>query len=188
VPSSIPTEPSSESSRPVPGKGRPTPSRKDAEAARKERIRPTLDKREARKRNRAEAKAQRDTTYQRMLAGDEKAFPLRDQGPVRRFVRDYVDGRRMFAEWFLPVMLVILMISLLPVPAVVRWVTLAWLVGIAMVLTELVWLWFQIKKQLRVRYPNQWGRGDLFYGVMRATQMRRLRLPRPAIKPGQPPR
>jgi hypothetical protein len=67
-------------------------------------------------------------------------------------------------------------------------VTLVWLVGIALVISELGWLWFQLKKQLRVRFPDRWSRGDLFYGVMRATQMRRLRLPRPAVKAGQPPR
>ncbi len=186
MPSTTPTEPSSDSSRPASGKGRPTPSRREAEQARKQRVKPTLTKKEARKRDRAEARAQRDSSYQRMLAGDERAFPARDQGPVRRFVRDYVDGRRTIAEFFLPVMLVILMASL--IPAAVQWVTLAWLVGIAVVLSELGWLWFQTKKNLRLRFEDGWGRGDLFYGVMRATQLRRLRLPRPAVKPGQPPR
>ena len=179
--STTPTEPTS-------GKGRPTPSRKEAEAARKQRVKPTLDKKQARKQARAEGKAQRDSAYRAMVAGDERAFPARDQGPVRRFVRDYVDGRRMFAEFFLPVMLVILLLSLLPIGAVVQYVTLVWLVGIALVISELGWLWFQLRKQLRVRFEGRWSRGDLFYGVMRATQMRRLRLPRPAIKAGQPPR
>ena len=28
------------------------------------------------------------------MAGDESGLPARDAGPVKRFVRDYVDGRR----------------------------------------------------------------------------------------------
>ncbi len=177
-----PTEPTSS------GKGRPTPSRKEAEAARKARVKPTLTKKEARKRARAQQRAAQQSGYQAMVSGDEKSFPPRDQGPVRRFARDFVDGRRLFAEFFLPVMIVILLLSLLPFPAVVQYVTLVWLVGIALVFAELGWLWWNLKKNLRTRFPEQWSRGDLFYAVMRATQLRRLRLPKPAVKPGQPPR
>jgi hypothetical protein len=181
--STTPTEPTSG------GKGRPTPSRKEAEAARRERVKPTLTKKEARKKSRTAARAAQQSSYQAMVSGDERAFPPRDQGPVRRFVRDYIDGRRLFSEFFLPVMIVILMLSLLPFPQVVQYVTLLWLVGIALVIAEIAWLWWSLKKNLRVRFPEgNWGRGDLFYGIMRATQLRRLRLPRPALKPGQPPR
>jgi hypothetical protein len=72
---------------------------------------------------------------------------------------------------------------------VVQSVTLAWLVALALVLTEMFWLWFRLKGLLRKKFSEDlWGRGDLFYGVMRATQLRRLRLPKPAVKPGQPTR
>ena len=46
-----------------------------------------------------------------MKAGDEKFLPARDQGPVRRFIRDWVDSRISVAEFLLPLLLVILLMS-----------------------------------------------------------------------------
>lgn len=187
TPEAEPTPPAP--SEPAHGKGRPTPSRREAEAARKQRVKPTLNKREARKKARAEARKDRDRTYQGLQSGDERYFPARDQGPVRRYARDFVDGRRLFTEFFLPVMIGILLLSLLPIQALVQSITLVWLAALALVVTEMVWLWFRLKRALTQQFsPDQVGRGDLFYGVMRATQLRRLRLPKPAVKPGQPPR
>jgi hypothetical protein len=170
------------------GKGRPTPTRKEAEAARKERVKPTLNKKEARKRQKEQARAERDTTYKAMQAGDESHFPARDQGPVRRYVRDMVDGRRLLTEFFLPVMIGILALSLLPIPALVQTITLVWLVAIALVFAELGWLGYRLRKGVAERFPGDTSKGNTMYGVVRATQLRRLRLPKPAVRPGQPPR
>jgi hypothetical protein len=170
------------------GKGRPTPTRKEAEAARKQRVKPTLNKREARKRQREANRAERDSTYRAMQAGDESHFPARDRGPVRRYVRDMVDGRRLLTEFFLPVMIGILALSLLPIPALVQSVTLLWLAAIALVFAELTWLGFKLRKGIAERFPDDTSRGNVMYGIIRATQLRRLRLPKPAVKPGQRPR
>lgn len=170
------------------GKGRPTPTRKEAEAARRERVKPTLNKKEARKRKRAAARAERDQTYQAMQAGDESAFPPRDRGPVRRYVRDMVDGRRLMTEYFLPVMIGILALSLLPIPALVQTITLIWLAAIVLVFTELTWMGLRLRKGVAEKFGDKAGKGNVMYGVIRSTQLRRLRLPKPAVKPGQPPR
>lgn len=170
------------------GKGRPTPTRREAEAARKERVKPTLNKKEARKRQKAAARAERDLTYKAMQAGDESAFPPRDRGPVRRYVRDMVDGRRLMTEFFLPVMIGILALSLLPIPALVQTITVTWLVAILLVFAELTWLGLRLRKGIAAKFGDDSGKGNVFYGVVRATQLRRLRLPKPAVKPGQPPR
>lgn len=178
----------SASNAPAGGKGRPTPTRKEAEAARKERVKPTLNKKQARKRQKELARAERDATYKAMQTGDESHFPKRDQGPVRRYVRDMVDGRRLLTEFFLPVMIGILALSLLPIPALVQTITLVWLVAIALVFAELGWLAHRLRKGVAERFPDDTTKGNTMYGVVRATQMRRLRLPKPAIRPGQPPR
>ena len=170
------------------GKGRPTPSRKEAEAARKQRVKPSLTKKEARKRQREAARAERDASYRAMQTGDESHFPERDRGPVRRYVRDFVDGRRLMTEFFLPIMIAILVLSLLPIPALVQTITLVWLAAIALVFAELGWLGFKLKRGIAERFGDDTGRGNIFYGIVRATQLRRLRLPKPAIRPGQPPR
>lgn len=170
------------------GKGRPTPTRKEAEAARKQRAKPALTKKEARKRQKEAARAERDLTYKAMQAGDENAFPPRDRGPVRRYVRDMVDGRRLLTEFFLPVMIGILALSLLPIPALVQTITLTWLVAIVLVFAELTWLGLRLRKGVAERFGDEAGKGNVMYGVIRATQLRRLRLPKPVVKPGQPPR
>jgi hypothetical protein len=170
------------------GKGRPTPTRREAEAARKERVKPSLTKKEARKRQKAAARAERDQTYRAMQAGDESAFPARDRGPVRRYVRDMVDGRRLITEFFLPVMIGILALSLLPIPALVQTITLVWLAAILLVFAELTWLGLRLRKGIATNFGEDTGKGNVFYGVVRATQLRRLRLPKPVVKPGQPPR
>ncbi len=182
-----PADPTAEAV-PAAGKGRPTPTRKEAEAARKARVKPTLTKKEQRKRAKEQSRTERDLTYQAMQSGDESHFPPRDQGPVRRYVRDMVDGRRLVTEFFLPVMLGILALSLLPIPALVQSVTLVWLAAIALVIAELTWLGFRLRKGLRERFPADTSKGNVMYGIIRATQLRRFRLPKPAVKPGQPPR
>jgi hypothetical protein len=182
------SEAPSSSVAPASGKGRPTPTRKEAEAARKARRKPTKNKREARKQQRKVARAERDASYRAMQSGDESHFPARDQGPVRRYVRDMVDGRRLFTEFFLPVMIVILLMSLLPIPMLVQWMTVLWLVIILLVFFELLWLGLMLRKNIARTFPGDTSKGNLTYGIIRATQLRRLRLPKPAVKPGQPPR
>ena len=83
-------------------KGRPTPTRKEAEAAARERARAPMDKKAAQKllrERRAESNAK---MREGMRTGDERYLPARDQGPVKRFIRDYVDARLSIAEFLLP--------------------------------------------------------------------------------------
>jgi len=89
-------------------KGRPTPKRKEAEAARKiSTLAPASTKAE-RKRAKEAAKASRVAQRAAFLRGDESALPLRDKGPVKKFVRNYVDARRSIGEYFLPVIFIVL--------------------------------------------------------------------------------
>ena len=48
-----------------------------------------------------------------MVTGDERHLPLRDKGPVRRFIRDYVDARFSIGEILLPALVLILATSFL---------------------------------------------------------------------------
>jgi hypothetical protein len=170
------------------GKGRPTPTRKEAEAARKARAKPALTKKQARQAERERMRAARDQQLTAMKTGDERHFLARDQGPVRRFVRDYVDSRRFITEFFLPIVLVVLLVSLVPNLQLQRYVTIAWLTLLLLVVAEMIYLGFRLKREVRTRFPEDTGRGHVFYGVMRATQLRRLRLPRPMVSPGSPVR
>ena len=46
-----------------------------------------------------------------MKAGDERYLLPRDRGPVRRFVRDYVDTRLNMAEFAMPLLLIVSLLA-----------------------------------------------------------------------------
>ncbi len=94
------------------GKGRPTPKRKVSEAANKRPLVPN-DRRAAAKSAREKQREMRDRQYQAMQTGDERYLPPRDKGPVKRYVREYVDARWNLGEFFLPVALVFIVFSFL---------------------------------------------------------------------------
>ena len=81
-------------------KNRPTPKRRDQEAARKRPLVVT-DRKQARSQDREKRREAMSRTRQAMLTGDESGLPPRDKGPVRRYIRDYVDARRNLAEFML---------------------------------------------------------------------------------------
>lgn len=165
-------------------KGKPTPKRREAELARKARVKPPLTRREALKRDRQQSKERRGKARQAMAAGDQRYFGKRDQGPVRQFIRDYVDSRRTVAEFFLPLILVILLTSFIPIYQAQLFSTLLMLVTILMVIFDLVMLNRRVKREIRNRFPDDAQRGHGLYATARATQIRRLRLPKPTVRPG----
>lgn len=129
-------------------------------------------------------RAERARTRSAMQTGDERHFLARDKGPVRKFIRDYVDSRRTVAEFFLPLIVVILVLSFVPQLALVA--TMVWVLSMILLIVDLVVLTVRMNKQLKQRFPDAPKRGNTFYAITRATQIRRLRLPKPTVKPGDP--
>ena len=96
-------------------KGRPTPKRKEVEQSRViNRLAPAANK-EAKKLQKAQARILRAQQRDAYMRGDENALPPRDKGPVRRFIRNYVDSRRSVGEFFLPIIVLVLFMTLIPV-------------------------------------------------------------------------
>lgn len=174
------------------GKGRPTPKRSDSEAQRKKRLKPPMDRREAAKRQRERTKAERGKVREAMAgSGDQRHLPARDRGPVRQFARDYVDTRRNVAEYLLPALLLILLLPVLESVGLnsqfVGALTGAlWLTTIVLTILDIFLLQRRIKKELPVRFPDTETKGATLYAVLRSSQMRWLRLPKPRHKPGEP--
>lgn len=171
------------------GKGRPTPSRKAAEAARRQPLVPK-DRKAAARQDKAAARAVRDREYQALQTGDERYLPPRDKGPERRWVRDYVDARRNVGEWFLPFSLVAvgaMLVSNSNVQlALVVLVVLYLGVGIAIV--DAVVLGRRLKAGAEAKFgAARLPRGYRMYGVSRAFQIRRMRLPKPQVARGEFP-
>jgi hypothetical protein len=166
-------------------KGRPTPKRKDAESARKVSSLAPARSKEEKARQKSAARAARIAQRAAYLRGDENALPLRDRGPVKRFVRNYVDSRRSIGEYFLPIIGVVLLVSLIPVAA-------AAVIGVVLMYTVLFasvidgfFLRKRIKSEVAARFPGEPIKGLGMYGWLRSTQMRRMRAPKPGVAIGE---
>jgi Protein of unknown function (DUF3043) len=171
----------------VDGKGRPTPKRSEAEKARKKRMTPPRDRKQAAALQRERMRSEREKRMQAMKTGDERYLPARDRGPVRHFVRDFVDARRSAAEFLLPLLVVILMLSF--VPRSVTWAVNAtvtlWMLTIVLTALDSVFLVWRLGRALKARFPDTSTRGAKFYGLLRSSQMRFLRMPKPQVKVGE---
>ena len=165
-------------------KGKPTPKRKEAQAKLKmSPLSPTASK-EAKKALKAQARVRRLETRAAYMRGEESALPVRDKGPARRFVRDYVDARKSVTEYFLVIIMFVLFLTLIPIPAVQ-------LGAIAIMYSAMLWIGIdgfvfsrKIKKAVAKEYPGASTKGLGLYGWMRSTQLRRLRAPAPQTRPG----
>ncbi|RNM14079.1 DUF3043 domain-containing protein [Nocardioides pocheonensis] len=170
------------------GKGRPTPTRKEAEAARRERARAGMDKKAAQKMLREKRAETNRRMREGMRTGEEKYLPARDQGPVRRAVRDWVDARVSVAEFLLPLLLLILVLQATGSKQLVQLSSQLWAVTILLLLVDTVWIRFRLQRTLRERFPDESLKGTTFYALTRMLQLRFMRLPKPNVKVGGRPR
>ncbi|GAA1015581.1 DUF3043 domain-containing protein [Streptomyces thermogriseus] len=168
-------------------KGRPTPKRSEAQRRRRSVANTPMTRKEAARRRREERRAQLERQRQALATGDERYLPPRDKGPVRRFARDFIDARFNLAEFFLPLAVVILVLSMVRDPAVQAVVMLLWLAVIVLIVLDWIVTGFRLRKALNERFPDQNKRGAVAYALMRSLQMRRLRLPKPQVKRGERP-
>lgn len=169
-------------------KGRPTPKRSESEALRRAVAKPPADRREAAKRAREARRTALTKQREALMSGDERHLPARDRGPVRRFTRDFVDTKWHVAEFFLPIAVLILVMSMLPSVATRNLALMLWLAVIVLIVFDSILTTRRLKKELRARYPDESPKGASAYALMRTLQMRRMRLPRPQIKRGEEPR
>lgn len=167
-------------------KNRPTPKRKDQEAARKRPLVET-DRKAAKRKAREERRKHAAVQHQAMLSGDERHLPVRDRGPVRRYIRDYVDARWNIGEWLLPIMLMMLILSYTTPTRGTLAVTFTLYILVILAIGDSMLTWRKIKKQLSEKHPDSELRGGGFYTFMRSFQLRRWRMPRPQVKRGQYP-
>ncbi len=170
------------------GKGRPTPTRREAEAAAKARARAVTDTKQARRQAREKRAAESRRMREGMKAGDERYLMSRDKGPVKRFIRDFVDARVSIAEFLLPLLLLTFVLQASGNPALVRFGGALWTTTILVVLIDTLWLVFRLKRALRERFPDEGSRGTVFYAVLRALQVRPLRSPKPQVRIGGKPK
>lgn len=158
------------------GKGRPTPSRKTAEAARAARVKPPKDSREAKRLERQRSATQRTAARKGMAAGDPKYLPARDRGPARAWVRNYVDSRWSPGELVLPGALIVFVLTRISQLAVLFFYFLV----ISVVFDSIV-LARRVRRGVKENFPEESTQGLRLYAILRASQIRRMRMPKPAV-------
>ncbi|GAB2833758.1 hypothetical protein GCM10027091_74910 [Streptomyces daliensis] len=168
-------------------KGRPTPKRSEAQSQRRSVAKVPKSRKEAAKRQREARRTDMARQREALASGDERYLPARDKGPVRRYARDFVDSRWCVAEFFLPIAVIILVLSMMPSLQLKNISLLLWLFVIVLIVVDSVLIVFRLKKALRERFPDEPKRGAVAYAVMRTLQMRRMRLPKPQVARGEKP-
>jgi hypothetical protein len=185
-------------------KGRPTPKRNDARrntkkkgpvapapltasearARRKSLAGPKLS-REERRADKAVSRARISDRRERMMAGDEAYLLPRDQGPIRRYVRDVVDSRRNVLGLFMPSTLALLFVTF-AVPQLQLYISPAMLGLMAVMGADGLMLGRKVSKLVDAKFPSntesRWKLG--LYAAGRASQLRRMRAPRPQVERG----
>jgi hypothetical protein len=163
-------------------KGRPTPKRSEAESQRRKVAAAPGDRKAATRQARDTRRTEMAKQRQALAGGDERYLPVRDKGPVRKFTRDYIDSRFRVAEFFLPVAVLILVMSI--IGSLQSLSLLLWLVVIVAIVADSFITAMQLRRQLAKRFPDKSAKGSVAYALMRTLQMRRLRLPKPQVQRG----
>ena len=163
-------------------KGRPTPKRKEAESKRKVSSLAPIVTKDQKRASKAQVREERVAQRAAYLRGDESALPLRDRGPARRFVRNYVDSRRSTGEYFLPTIFVVLIFTLIQNPIVQIGAIVLMYAMLLFAVIDGVLLSRKIRKAVEEQFPGTETKGLGMYAWLRSTQMRRLRAPHPQVK------
>jgi hypothetical protein len=169
-----------------PGKGRPTPKRSVAPGRRPgPPPPPPTTRKEAYKRMREQQASRRAESRAGMARGDEAYLPARDRGPVRKLVRDIVDSRRNIGSFFLVIAGVALLGTIVPSIVVRNYASYMLFGFFLLLIVDSVVLSRKIKSKVAERFPDApKTRGVVWYGISRATMIRRWRFPKPDVAIG----
>ncbi len=169
----------------VGGKGRPTPTRREAEAAAKARAKVPRTRKEQAAAQRSSRAEGSKTVRQAMKDGDERYYSARDKGPVRRFVRDFVDARFSLIELIIPLLLITMIMGYSGNSTLQQWGNTLLLLTLLMVVVDVLLLRFRLRRELARRFPDASTKGLTYYAISRALQMKFMRLPKSKVKIGQ---
>jgi hypothetical protein len=166
-------------------KGRPTPKRSEAERGRRQPItgsRPAATPRGPQDKTRA--KTERSRKYEAMRKGEAWALNPRDRGPVRALARDYVDSKRRVSEYYMYILLILVVAVFSRNKTIQTYISPLILVLIVIILIDAQLIRHSLRKLVAERLPGESTRGLTLYAVFRALQIRRFRVPAPRVHPG----
>ena len=193
------TAPAKERSASEAKKGRPTPKRSEAERNRYQSItggrssgsrayspsnsgRPLTpeEKANAKTRDRSERNRRMDA----MKRGEEWALGPRDKGAARKLARDYVDAHRRPSEYYMYALLLLFVTIITRNKVIGNYASYLVVALVVIIVVDGYLIRRALRKLIAERLPGESSRGLTMYAVMRALQIRRMRLPAPRLKPG----
>ena len=166
-------------------KGRPTPKRSEAERGRRQPI--TGSRAAAAPRtpqDKAKARSERTRKYEAMKRGESWALNPRDRGPVRALARDYVDSKRRVSEYYMYILVVLVVAVFARNKTIQAYISPLILVLIFIILIDAQLIRRALRKLVAERLPGESTKGLTIYAVFRALQIRRFRMPAPRVHPG----
>ncbi len=170
------------------GKGHATPKRKEREAAQRRAL--IADPKSGAKERRLRVKEQRAKEQQAMMTGDERHMPAEHKGPVRRYIRDFVDARTSLGEFALPGSILFVIASLFfnTNPTVGSLIIFGFYALVFAAIGDTLWAMRTMKKRITEKFgADGLGRGWRLYSAARLMNLRRLRVPKPIVRRGEYP-
>jgi hypothetical protein len=167
-------------------KGRPTPKRSQAEANRRRPItgsRPSAAPRTPQ--GKTQARASRATKYDAMKRGEAWALNPKDRGPVRALARDFVDSKRRISEYYMYILVILLVAVFLRNKTEQTIISPLVLALVVVILIDAMLIRRSLTRLITERLPGESTRGLTLYATMRALQIRRFRMPAPRVSPGE---
>lgn len=182
----------------TPAKGHATPKRRDSEGKRRGPVAPPprttreamRRSKEQRKNNPVSKEERRSAARERrerMMAGDDRYLLPRDRGPVKAYTRDLVDSRRNLLGLFMPLAILVFVALLIPYPAVQQYATVLCTFMLLGMIIEGFLNGRRVTRQVREKFPKEdiKARSIGWYAFVRASQLRKLRMPKPRVRPGE---
>lgn len=189
------------SARATAPKGKPTPKRNQtrargpvapapmtsAEARKRKKLNRQSLSKDERKAEKVARRAGQSERREKMMAGDDAYLLPRDKGPLRRYARDIVDARRNLLGLFMPAALALVFVMLsLPSVQIQYYVQFVMLGLVLVMVVDGVLIARRVNKAVNAKFPanteSGWKLG--FYAASRASQIRRMRAPRPQVERG----
>jgi hypothetical protein len=136
--------------------------------------------------NKQQRKSDAAERRERMAAGDERYLLARDKGPVRAYARDIIDSRRHLLGMFMPLALLVLVAMISPVREIQLYAAPATMIILVIMIIEGALLGRHVTKRIRAKFPDATDSTMAlsWYSFVRASQVRKLRVPKPRVKPG----
>ena len=166
-------------------KGRPTPKRSEAERKRRQPItgsRPQTGPRTPE--DKARARTERARKYEAMNRGESWALNPKDRGAARGLARDFIDSKRRVSEYYMYVVVLLLIGVFAGGKAGQKFVSPAILVLAVGLLISSQLVKAGLRRLLNERMPGEPMKGLVLYAMLRSLQIRRLRIPAPRVRPG----